>query len=377
MAKMDKQLQYACMLGLAILPGFARAATPTLGDVLTASGISVSGYIDGSYSYLSGSGVFAGTTTPDRVFDGQHSSFNLNNVDLKMQSTATTGVGGLVELNAGQDANVFTSYPYAGHSHEFDVQQAYLQDVIGPLTLIGGKFDTLAGAEVIDSTRDVNFSRSILFGYAIPFTHTGVRANYALTPTTTLTAGINNGWDQITAETTPKTLELGVSTTPIKPLTVTASYYQGQEYVGEPAAMPAGGATGDRKLFDAVATYTIAAPLSVTLNYDTATQANYDGAGHKAKWDGLAAYVTEQFSSRWRGTVRAEYFKDPQGYRTAGVPGEKWKEATVTAAYLPTTALELRAEIREDRSNNAIFGLTSGSASKSQHSVGLEALYKF
>jgi len=379
MAKIEKHIQFAWALGLAVLPGLASAATPTLGDVLTASGISVTGYIDGSYSYLSGSGVFAGTSTPDRVFDGQHNSFNLNNVDLKVQSTATTGIGGVVELNAGQDANVFAAYPYAGNSHQFDVQQAYLRYITGPLTLMAGKFVTNAGAEVIDSTGDVNFSRSILFGYAIPFTHTGVRANYALTPTTTLIAGVNNGWDQITAETSPKTLELGVATTPIKPLTLTASYYEGREYVGEPTAVGTGGvfATGDRKLFDAVATYTITTPLSFTLNYDTARQDNYNGAGAQAKWDGLAAYLTDQFSTQWRGTVRAEYFNDPQGYRTAGVANEKWKEATVTVAYLPMTALELRGEVREDRSNNAIFGLTSGGGSKSQHSVGLEALYKF
>jgi len=46
----------------------------------------------------------------------------------------------------------------------------------GPLTIIGGKFVTLAGAEVINSTLDTNYSRSILFGYAIPFSHTGARS---------------------------------------------------------------------------------------------------------------------------------------------------------------------------------------------------------
>jgi hypothetical protein len=37
---------------------------------------------------------------------------------------------------------------------------------------------TLAGYEVIEAWKDPNITRSILFGFAIPFTHTGIRANY-------------------------------------------------------------------------------------------------------------------------------------------------------------------------------------------------------
>ncbi|HET9122898.1 MAG TPA: outer membrane beta-barrel protein [Acidiferrobacteraceae bacterium] len=378
---MHKLLPFSYALALALVPAVSYAAAPTLNDVLGASGISVSGFVDSSFSYLSGSGLFQGGVA-DRVFDYQHDSFNLNNVDLKVQSTATSGAGGVVEVNAGQDANVFQSYPYAGTTHKFDVQQAYLQYIAGPVTFMAGKFDTLAGAEVIDSSGDVNFSRSILFGYAIPFTHTGVRATYALNSSTSFTVGVNNGWDQVVAETSPKTLELGVSATPVKPLTLTASYYTGQEYVGEPAALGSFGtsATGNRKLLDVVATYTIISPLSVTLNYDTATQDNYDGAGDKAKWSGLAAYVTYQFAPTWRLDVRGEYFKDPQGYRTGvdvGTGGQKWKEGTVTVAYLPNASMELRGEVREDKSNVAAFGTTSGGFKDTQHSVALEALYKF
>ena len=381
---MNKLLPFSYALALALLPAVSQAAAPTLNDVLGASGISVSGFVDSSFNYLSGSGLFNGGTA-DRVFDYQHDSFNLNNVDLKVASTATTGVGGVVEVNAGQDANVFQSYPYAGATHKFDVQQAYMQYIAGPMTFMAGKFVTLAGAEVIDSPADVNFSRSILFGYAIPFTHTGVRAIYALNASTSFTVGVNNGWDQVTAEATnPKTVELGVSSTPIKPLSLSAAYYEGQEYVNEPAPLPTplptNLAMGDRKLLDLVATYTIIDPLSVTLNYDTASQDNYNGAGAKAKWNGLAAYVTYQIAPQWRADVRGEYFNDPQGYRTGvdvGTGGQKWKEGTATLAYLPNASLELRGEVRVDKSNVAAFGTTSGGYKDTQHSVALEALYKF
>ncbi len=39
-----------------------------------------------------------------------------------------------------------------------------------------GKFVTPIGAEVIESQDNWNYTRSTLFGYAIPFYHTGLRA---------------------------------------------------------------------------------------------------------------------------------------------------------------------------------------------------------
>lgn len=389
---MSKNISAIYALGLSMLPVLAHAApAPTLGDVLSASGISVTGYLDSSYNYLSGSGFFTNGTggfgTQDRVFDYQHNSFNVNMIDLTAQSKPSTGFGGLFEINAGSDAAVIAPYPYysgisynGGHGHQFDVQQAYMQYATGPLTVMAGKFVTLAGAEVITSPEDVNFSRSILFGYAIPFTHTGVRAIYTVNPSVSLTFGVNNGWDQVTTPMGPKTVELGTTITPVKPLTVTADYYEGREYVLEPASNMTTGAAGDRKLLDLVAVYTVTTPLTVTLNYDTASQDNYDGLGHRAKWDGLAGYVTYQFTTKWQGTVRAEYFNDPQGYRTGvdvGTGGQKWKEATLTVAYLPTPSVILRGELREDKSNVAAFAETNGATTDTQHSIGVEAIYKF
>ena len=43
--------------------------------------------------------------------------------------------------------------------------QAYAQYATGNWTIIGGKFVTLAGAEVIAPTGNTNFSRSLLFAY--------------------------------------------------------------------------------------------------------------------------------------------------------------------------------------------------------------------
>jgi hypothetical protein len=127
-----------------------------------------------------------------------------------------------------------------------------------------------------------------------------------------------------------------------------------------------------------VATYAVTDALSFTLNYDNGSQKNAATApsgDSTAKWSGVAAYATYQLSGMWRLAVRGEHFDDKDGYRTGVI--QKWKEGTVTLAYLPSKSMELRGEVRTDHSNVASFMKTDGSASKSQNSFGLQALYKF
>src|SRR5882724_4442457 len=210
-------------------------AVPTLDKVLEASGITTSGYIDAGYTYANRNieaGVQGGTVANSslRVFDNQNNSFVLHQVGLTLAKQPKEGFGGLVNLTMGRDANVIQSLTSTGTTPNatFDVTQAYAQWAGGALTVIAGKFVTLSGTEVIASPGNTNISRSILFG-AIPFTHTGVRATWALGDTVSLIAGVNNGWDQLTDPNNGKTLELGVTLNPIKPLSITVSGYSGQE----------------------------------------------------------------------------------------------------------------------------------------------------
>ena len=200
----------------------AAPAAPSLSSILDASGITATGYVDFGYTSLNSSGLFVGGTVPSRVFDAPNPtlnknlvSFNLNQAAITVSKAPKEGFGGFINLTAGQDANVISSYgagnaggnPYA-NNHNVDVTQAYASYTGGPLTVIAGKFATLAGAEVIPGPSNTNISRSILFGYAIPFTHTGVRLTDAVTDTVSLIAGINNGWDQvqIPTQTRPSSL---------------------------------------------------------------------------------------------------------------------------------------------------------------------------
>ena len=353
----------------------AAPAVPTLGQVLDSSGITINGYIDTAYSHLSGKGVFS-SGVPDRVFDTEPNSFNLHQAAITVAKQPTEGFGGVVNLTAGRDARVIHSFDMTTES-QFDVTQAYGQYAHGPLTIIAGKYVTSAGAEVINPTGDVNYSRSILFGYAIPFTHTGLRATYDVSDKLSVFGGVNNGWDDVKDTNAQKTLELGFSVTPIKPLTIAAVDYAGTERVG---GLTATGPEGMRNILDLVATYTATDKLSFTLNYDygsqdTASTVTPDGKD-KAKWSGLAGYVTYLLTDTWRFVVRGEYFDDKDGYRTGVL--QKWKEATLTAAYLPSKNMEFRGEVRADKSDKSSFvKADDGTTGKTQTSFGVEGIYKF
>lgn len=375
-----KKLLAAAVMSAFTVPAAVLAAdapktsVPTLDQVLEASGIALNGYIDTAYSHLSGTGVFT-SGTANRVFDTEPNSFNLHQAAITVAKQPKEGFGGLINLTTGRDARVIHSFGASTES-QFDVTQAFAQYAHGPLTVMAGKYVTLAGAEVINSTADVNYSRSILFGYAIPFSHTGLRASYAASDMLTLFAGVNNGWDDIQDTNKQKTLELGLLVTPMKSLTIAAVDYAGTERVG--GLVPTG-PEGARNILDLVATYTATDKLAFTLNYDYGSQDNASTVTpigkEKAKWSGLAGYVNYLLTDTWRLSVRGEYFNDKDGYKTGVV--QKWKEGTVTLAYLPAKNMEIRGEVRGDRSDVASFMKSDGTASKSQSSYGLEAIYKF
>ncbi|MGB5082492.1 MAG: outer membrane beta-barrel protein [Burkholderiales bacterium] len=346
----------------------AQAKAPTLDKVLEASGLSVSGYIDAGYTY-SNRNIEPGNFST-RVFDLQNNSFVLHQAAVTIAKQPKEGFGGLVNLTMGKDAQAIHSVSGAAtDTSMFDVTQAFAQYASGPLTLIAGKFATLHGTEVIASPGNVNISRSILFG-SVPFTHTGVRGTFALSDTVSLIAGVNNGWDQLTDSNRAKTLEIGATLAPIKPLSIALSAYSGKEPVG-------GGEDGTKTSFDGVASYTVIDPLSVGLEVLVVNQDNVGGGGGpKQKYSGVAGYVTYMFASNYRGSVRVERLDDKDGFRF-GTAGRKYAEVTVTGAYLASDSFELRGEARMDRANTEVFTDFKGATSKSHITAALQALYKF
>ena len=366
---------------LSACAGAAMAAdkTPTLGEVFKASGITTSGYID--FSYIDRSTDQA-SPSGYRMFDTERRGFTLQMLDLTVGYLPASGFGGQVELNYGSDAKINSSLadPTSAPSWT-DVQQGYLQYASGPFSVIAGKFDTIAGAEVIQAPSNTNFSRSLLYTLAEPMFHTGVRGAYAPSDTTKFTVGVNNGWNvnKKTSKTafggtspTGNTAELGVSIAPVKILSLSAAYYSGQESGITQA--------GTRSLLDLVATINATDALSFVLNYDTDKQDHGKSNGSEAKWDGLAGYANYKFSDKWRASLRTEKLKDKDGFASFLATGtatvQTLKENTLTVGYAPASSMELRGEFRADKSDKNVF-LKSGNATDKQHTLALEAVYKF
>src|SRR5207249_12047271 len=74
-----------------------------------------------------------------------------------------------------------------------------LHDALPILRIDAGKFVTPVGAEFIegyDGYND-NHSRSLLFTWAIPFTHTGFKLSYPFNDKFTAMVMLVNGWDNV------------------------------------------------------------------------------------------------------------------------------------------------------------------------------------
>jgi hypothetical protein len=363
------------------VPGLAAAQTPaaavpTLDKILEASGITMTGYVDAGYTHANRD-IETGFST--RVFDAQNNSFVLHQVGVTMAKQPKEGFGGLVNVTLGKDAGVAHSTP--ANEQTFDITQGFLQYATGPLTVIGGKYVTMHGTEVIASPGNANISRSILFG-SVPFTHTGVRGTYAMSDTVSFMLGVNNGWDQLVDANKGKTLELGATIAPIKPLSITVSAMSGKE----PGSVA--GISGKRDSLNLVAGYTVMEPLSVGLEYLRVSQKDAviddpaTGSTKKATYSGIAGYLSWTFMPKMKLSLRAESLNDKDGFRfplasaIAGTSGTKHKEFTTTLAYLAADNFELRGEMRFDRADQAVY--TDGAnLSKSLTTLAVQALYKF
>jgi hypothetical protein len=345
----------------------AKPVLPSVSDLLDASGITATGYVSGTYSFqtYSASGVPAPKDT---------NSFILQQAAFTLAKQPMTGFGALVNVIAGQ--NIYTAnYGYAGASKtstQFQLAQAYAQYIAGPVTVIAGKFVTLAGAEVLASSGNTNITRSLLYSYE-PVTHTGARVTYAATDQLSLIIGANNGWiysDEV-ASGTGKTLEAGAAWTPSKAFSWTLQGYYGEDtnFTGK---------TSHHALIDTVVTWNVTSALSLVGSVDWGQVDRHPfGLGvapSTADWYGVAAYVNYAINDEWRVSGRGEYFDDHKGYLTAVGPatGQKLYEGTVDLGYDPAKNFELRLEGRYDT-----YDVNSGGPKVKVGQGWLEALYKF
>lgn len=360
---------------LGIVTAVAAAGAPAYGadaEVMMKglSGVEVKGYVEGQYVYNTN----APTTQANafRVFDTSANSFTFNMAELAFTKSSDAGTGFGLVLNYGLDADLIASTPFFDMTdvRDFAVQQAYVsQKMLGGSELRFGKFATLHGAEVIEGPSNYNISRSYLFGFAIPFTHTGLRLHAEMGPMLSGHLGVNNGWDNVSDNNKGKSAELQVGLAPMDMLSVSVAGMYGPEATVAPDS-------DNRGLVDVVATIKPMDGLAVVLNYDRGSQEAAGGAGTaSALWQGYALYANLGIGEKHAVTVRGEVFDDQDGFRTGTV--QTLRELTLTLACKMRENLEWRAEVRHDESNQDVFVDDEGVAKDTQNTVAIAAYYTF
>ncbi|MGD0789975.1 MAG: outer membrane beta-barrel protein, partial [Terracidiphilus sp.] len=210
-----------------------------------------------------------------------------------------------------------------------------------------GKFVTSAGAEVIEAKDNWDYSRSLLFTYAIPYWHFGGRTSIPVSKTETIGFQLVNGWNNVSKNNGGVTGAFTSAYTKTK-YTWDVNYYVGPENNNT--------AYGVRNLIDTTLLLTPNAKFNAYINYDYGSNrdALEDQGNNKLNtWQGVAFAAHGQATPKSALTGRFEYFTDPDGFQTGTV--QHLYEFTGTYEYKWVEGLLTRVEYRGDFSNENVF----------------------
>ncbi len=205
----------------------------------------------------------------------------------------------------------------------------------------------ILGAEVIEARDNFNYSRSFLFNFAVPFTHTGFMAGYKFSEAFTANLYLVNGWDVSTDNNKGKTVGASFVVTPVDPLQLTFNFMYGPEQANNNSS--------NRFLFDWIGAFKATKKLTFMANVDYGQEENDPlNGGNNSKWYGVAGYAKYDFTDFFSATIRGEYFDDKDGVRT-GI-AQKLKEITLNDRVQDRAKnLLLRPEYRHDWSDQNGF----------------------
>ncbi|MES1171905.1 MAG: outer membrane beta-barrel protein [Bacteroidota bacterium] len=289
-----------------------------------------------SYYMYNFSGANSLTPPALRAYDTQSNSFTVNyaKVGLQVDSDpvsvrADIGFGALAALLGG------SSGPYS-----VAIQQAFASLKLPgtPLTVDFGRFNTTAGAEVIEANRNWLYSRSMLF-YIIPVHHTGVRATLKINDMVSIQGTLANGiFNDMPDNNSTKTGGLSLSIAPLPTTSIVLTGYFGKE--------GAQGMTGDvRTTIDLVVGHNVSDALGLNLNVDYVKLGEANAVGAAA----MGRFVAAEHLTL---ALRGEFIKDKGIFSGAET---SVYEGTACAAFPFANHLEVRAELRGDFAADPIF----------------------
>jgi hypothetical protein len=333
------------------------APAPTESPAPARPRVDLTGFVDVFYGYN-----FNRVDPAFRTFDVQHNAFSLSLAEVAFAETVSpeNRLGFRVDLGFGKTADLVAAFEPEEDGREIykHFQQAYLSLLTGKVQWDVGRFVTPMGAEVIESQDNWNYTRSILFGYAIPFNHTGVRAALTASDRVTVTAFLLNGWNNGSDLGGDKTVALSAVVKPTSTLTCTVNYMAGKEVEG-----------GDtRGLLDTTVSFGVTKALTLMANFDYGQEGD-------VKWMGLATYARLQPSPSWSVGGRFEWVDDTEGgFMTLGT---RARSLTLTGDRLVAGRLRARLEYRTDFADAAVFPSHDGTARTSQTTLTAGLVYGF
>jgi len=246
----------------------------------------------------------------------------------------------------GSDA-VFGSPLYSNSGSIINQLYAYW-NASDAVTFTIGNFNTFLGYEVISPTANFNYSTSYMFSYG-PFSHTGLKADFALNDDFSAMLAILNPTD--ITEFNPSDDYLFGAQLGYKGVYLNA-------LIGE-----------DYTQIDLTAGWDITDAYYLGINATDASYGTDDG------FYGVALYNQFSLSETFALGARIEYFNDKQG-GILGFPGEVNALDVTLSANISVGNLTFIPEIRLDNGSEEIFGDIS-ETSKSLSSFVLAATYAF
>jgi hypothetical protein len=377
-----------------------------IGKPLEDANITIGGYFDGGYT-VSANGDSAHVPLAGRVFDTKNNRFVLDQADLyidrpvdygKAATNHTIDIGGHIEIDYGWDTGIIHSSglfdnpatlgvgrgQYRSRTspeNQFDVMQAYV-DVALPvgtgLRIRAGKFVTLLGYEVINPTANPFYSHTYLFGYAIPFTHTGVIGEYKLSDDLLLDGGITRGWNQSSKDNNGDPDFLGgITYTPQE-----SDALKKWKFIANLSEGPQGNhdVSDWWTVVDLQAVYTASTDWTFVINADYGDAPHAPGVLGAAQWYGVAGYADWTLNKYLTPNLRLEYYGDSKGFTLGTGTRESLYEATLNVAIKPLpddaigSNLVIRPEVRYDYSEKSYF--KSGTR-HDQFTFGVDAYFTF
>jgi hypothetical protein len=347
----------------------AAAALPKWFDELAVNAFVSTGYVYNNNRPGTGANSY-------RVFDFNDNSYNLDVAELVVQIAASkpNDAGFRVDFAAGNSIPQITK-TQDQNAAQFDLQQAfasYFAPLGSGLRFDVGKFVTHMGYELIegyDGYND-NYSRSILFGYAIPFTHTGVKVSYAFSSKVAAMVEVVNGWDLLRDNNRSKSVGAQLTLTPVAPLSVLLNWIGGAEIANDNHT--------NRNVFDVVAVLKPTKTLTFGVNGDYGIENGTSAVnpGSDATWKGIAGYATFALTNKFSVALRGETFRDEDGVRLGTGTNATLSEGTLTPAYKFTDHVLLRGEVRYDKANQPIL-TKRGTLADKQTTVGANVIFVY